>query len=232
MVYVMACKNCSVIGLGYVGLPLAVQAAQSGYLVYGVDINEEKIERLKQGESDVIDVPSRVVSELVASGFFLPTTDFSCLQEVDTVVICVPTPLRKSKDPDMSYVISAVRSFKPYLRKGHLVVVESTVYPGATEELIMPELEEGGLKAGKDFFLAFSPERVDPANRVYGIKNTPKVVGGVTPECTKRAVEFYRAFVDEVVPVSSARAAEMVKLLENVFRAVNIALIKIGRAHV
>jgi UDP-N-acetyl-D-glucosamine dehydrogenase len=216
---------CGVVGLGYVGLPLAVQAAQAGYLVYGVDVNEEKVKQLKQGKSAVLDVPSHVVSELVASDLFFPRTDFSCLQEADTVVICVPTPLRKSKDPDMSYVLSAIRSFKPYLQRDHVVVVESTVYPGATEELIRPELEKGGLKVGRDFFLAFSPERVDPANRVYGIKNTPKVVGGVTPECTKRAVEFYRAFVDEVVPVSSARVAEMVKLLENVFRAVNIALI-------
>ncbi|MCR4420383.1 MAG: nucleotide sugar dehydrogenase [Clostridia bacterium] len=218
-------RTCGVVGLGYVGLPLAVRAAQAGFTVYGVDIDEEKVRRLSRGESIVLDVASSELMSLVGSGAFFATTDFSCLEDADVVLICVPTPLRKSRDPDMSYVLAAVRSFTPFLRRGHLVVLESTVYPGATEELIRPELEQGGLRAGRDFYLAFSPERIDPGNRHYGVANTPKVVGGVTAECTRVAAEFYALLVDQVVPVSSARAAEMVKLLENVFRAVNIALV-------
>lgn len=217
-------KTCGVVGLGYVGLPLAVQAARAGFAVYGVDSSEEKVRRLGLGESVVPDVPSSDLTEVLASGSLTVTADFSCLRNADAVVICVPTPLRKSRDPDLSYVLAAVRSFKPFLRPGQLVVLESTVYPGATEELIRPELEQGGLRAGRDFFLAISPERIDPGSCRWGLANTPKVVGGVTPACTARAVEFYARLVERVVPVSSARVAEMVKLLENVFRAVNIAL--------
>ncbi|MDZ4042090.1 MAG: nucleotide sugar dehydrogenase [Eubacteriales bacterium] len=218
-------ERTAVLGLGYVGLPLALEMVRAGCVVYGIDKDVSKVNQLKDGSSYVLDVPDGAVMESVRNGRFLPTTDFGVLADVDAISICVPTPLRKTKDPDLSYVLSAVSEVRDHLQKGQLVILESTTYPGTTDELVCPVLEETGLKVGKDFFLAFSPERVDPGNMKYTTKNIPKVIGGVTPECTSRAVEYYSRFFDTVVPVSSSREAEMVKLMENTFRAVNIALV-------
>ena len=213
-----------VVGLGYVGLPLAVEMAKAGHRVVGFDVSEEKIALLSAGTSYIADVPTDELTELVARGLIVATTDFSRVGETDAVVICVPTPLDKTKAPDTTFMESAARSVTPYLRSGMLVTLESTTYPGTTEEVVQPILEAGGLKVGVDLHLAFSPERVDPGNPVYQTRNTPKVVGGVTSACTELAVKMYSRFIDTVVPVSSTRAAEMTKLLENIFRCVNIAL--------
>ncbi|HEY3317427.1 MAG TPA: nucleotide sugar dehydrogenase [Coriobacteriia bacterium] len=213
-----------VVGLGYVGLPLAVEMAKAGHRVIGFDVSTEKVARVNAGESYIPDVPTSELASLVERGLLAATTDFSRAAEADALVICVPTPLNDMKEPDTSYMESAARSVTPYLRPGMLVTLESTTYPGTTEEVIQPILESGGLKVGRDFCLAFSPERVDPGNEKYQTKNTPKVVGGVTPECTKAAVAMYSRFIDTVVPVTGTRAAEMTKLLENIFRCVNIAL--------
>lgn len=214
-----------VVGLGYVGLPLAVEMAEAGYHVYGVDVNEDKVKLLKGGQSYVIDVePSRVAS-IVKSGLFTPVTDFSVIEKCDSVSICVPTPLRKSKDPDVSYITSAIAEIKKYMHKGLLIVLESTTYPGTTEELIQHEIEKMGYKTGQDFFVCFSPERVDPGNPVFNTKNTPKVIGGITPKCTELGCLLYGQILQKIVPVSSTRVAEMVKLLENTFRSVNIGLV-------
>lgn len=221
----MGQTKTAVLGLGYVGLPLALEMVQCGYMVYGIDRDAKKIAQLLDGFSYVIDVSHAAVAEAVGSGRLRPVTDNSVLAEVQAVSICVPTPLRKTKDPDLSCVMGAVSEVGNYLKKGQLVILESTTYPGTTDELVRPALEETGLNAGRDFFLAFSPERVDPGNRQYPARKIPKVIGGVTPECTRRAAEFYARFFDTVVPVSSAREAEMVKLMENTFRAVNIALV-------
>jgi len=215
----------SVIGMGYVGLPLAVELSKVRFMVKGIDIKEEKVDLVNSGRSDVADVGDEELSKMVSSGFLLASTDFAILKESDVVNICVPTPLSKTKDPDVSFILNAVSQIKKYLHPDQLVVLESTTYPGTTEELILPILEETGLKAGQDFFLAFSPERIDPGNPVYKVKNTPRVVGGVTPECTKIATVFYQQFIDKVLPVSSSKSAEMVKLLENTFRSVNIGLV-------
>ena len=217
--------HLGVVGLGYVGLPLAVEFARAGFKVTGFDVIASTVEALNQGRSHVRDVPSGLLQEAVSSGNFRATTDFSELANVDTVNICVPTPLRKTKDPDVSYIVSAVEEIAKYLHRDTLVVLESTTYPGTTEELILPMLEATGLKVGEDFFLAFSPERVDPGNPTYNTHNIPKVVGGVTPACTETAQHLYRATLDTVIPVSSTRVAEMVKLLENTFRSVNIGLV-------
>jgi UDP-N-acetyl-D-glucosamine dehydrogenase len=214
-----------VVGLGYVGLPLAVEFARGGLSAVGIDLDPRKIEAIANGQSYIPDVPSEAVAELVASGRFHATTDFTVVATLDTVNICVPTPLRKTKDPDMSFIISAVESIAKYLRPGVLVVLESTTYPGTTEDLVQPLLEATGLKAGIDFFLAFSPERVDPGNERFTTRNVPKVIGGLTPACVDLARALYASAVDTVVPVSSPRVAEMVKLLENTFRAVNIGLV-------
>jgi UDP-N-acetyl-D-glucosamine dehydrogenase len=214
-----------VVGLGYVGLPLAVEFARGGLTAVGIDLDSRKVSAIGDGESYIPDVPSAAVAELVASGRLLATTDFSLVATLDTVNICVPTPLRKTKDPDMSFIISAVESIAKYLRPGMLVVLESTTYPGTTEDLVQPLLEQGGLKAGVDFFLAFSPERVDPGNERFTTRNVPKVIGGTTPACAELARALYSSAVETVVPVSSPRVAEMVKLLENTFRAVNIGLV-------
>jgi len=214
-----------VVGLGYVGLPLAVEMARGCSRVIGFEVSPEKAAEVNAGRSYIPDVPSDVLAQLVEQGRIEATTDFSRVAECDAIAICVPTPLDKSKEPDVSYMVSASESIAPHLRPGTLVTLESTTYPGTTEEIVQPILERGGLKAGTDLFVAFSPERVDPGNPVYQTKNTPKVVGGVTPRCTEVAVEFYRSFLDEIVPVSSTRAAEMSKLLENIFRCVNIALV-------
>ncbi|MGE4170319.1 MAG: nucleotide sugar dehydrogenase [Candidatus Margulisiibacteriota bacterium] len=213
-----------VIGLGYVGLPLCVEFAKAGALVTGFDIDPKKIESLKSGISYIQDVPSDAVSSLVTNKRFTATTDFKELREMNAISICVPTPLGKTKDPDMSYIHSAVESIKAHLQKGQLIVLESTTYPGTTDEVILPLLEESGLKAGTDFYLAFSPERVDPGNPTYHTKNTPKVLGGITPECTAIGEAVYNLAIDTIVKVSSPKAAEMVKLLENTFRSVNIGL--------
>jgi len=215
----------AVIGLGYVGLPLCVEFARGGLEVIGIDIDESKVAAVNGGRSYVLDVPGPTVAELVESKALRATTDFDALETADAICICVPTPLRKSMDPDISFIVGAVEAIAPRLQKGMLVVLESTTYPGTTEELVLPRLSETGLVVGQDFYLAFSPERVDPANRQYTTRNTPKVIGGVTPECTLKAIELYRHAVDTVVPVKSARAAEMVKLLENTFRAINIGMV-------
>lgn len=214
----------AVVGLGYVGLPLAVEMAKAGHTVFGIDVDPTKVAAIAAGESYIPDVPTEEVAELVAKGLIRSTTDFAVVAEVDAVAICVPTPLDEMKEPDTSYMEDAARAITPYLHPGVLVTLESTTYPGTTEEIIKPILESGGLAVGRDIFLAFSPERVDPGNPVYQTRNTPKVVGGVTRACTEHAVALYGRYIDTVVPVSSTRVAEMTKLLENTFRGVNIAL--------
>ncbi|MFA5844885.1 MAG: nucleotide sugar dehydrogenase [Coriobacteriia bacterium] len=214
-----------VVGLGYVGLPLAVEMAKAGFRVVGFDVTEEKVARINAGDSYIPDVPSDVLTPLVREEFLRATVDFSEASGCDAVVICVPTPLDTMKEPDTSFMEAAARSITPYLHADMLVTLESTTYPGTTEEVVQPILEAGGLRVGVDLFLAFSPERVDPGNPTYQTRNTPKVVGGVTPACTEHAVEMYSRFIDTVVAVSSTRAAEMTKLLENIFRCVNIALL-------
>lgn len=214
-----------VVGLGYVGLPLAVEMARAGHSVIGMDISAGKTSELNAGRSYIPDIPSDVLSPLVSEGLIVATTDFSRAAECDAVVICVPTPLDRMKEPNVSYMTAATESVAPFITSGTLVTLESTTYPGTTEEVLQPILERGGMKVGQDFHLAYSPERVDPGNPVYTTQNTPKVVGGVTPGCTQQAVAFYESFLETVVPVSSTRAAEMSKLLENIFRCVNIALV-------
>ena len=214
-----------VVGLGYVGLPLLVELARAGYEAVGFDLDERKVAAISEGRSYIPDVATADVSALAAAGRLRATTDFSELVKVSSVNICVPTPLRKTKDPDMSYVVSAVETIATHLRPGLLVILESTTYPGTTQELVQPILERTGLVAGRDFFLAFSPERVDPGNPRFNTRNVPKVVGGVTPTCASLAATLYESAIESVVPVSSPRVAEMVKLLENTFRAVNIGLV-------
>lgn len=215
----------AIIGLGYVGFPLAVEFASAGFSVTGIDLSESKVKVVNHGGSHIPDVDPAVVAPLVKKGLLKATTDFSVLAKADAMSICVPTPLNKTKNPDVSFILAASEQIKKHLRKGQLVVLESTTYPGTTEELILPMLEETGLKAGKDFFLAFSPERVDPGNKVYTIHNTPKVIGGCTKACVDAACAYYGSIVQKVVPVSTTQAAEMVKLLENTFRSVNIGLV-------
>jgi len=213
-----------VIGLGYVGLPLVVEFAKAGMKSLGFDIDEKKVDQINRGESYIGDVPGDEVKAMVESGFLRATTDFAELAEVDTVDICVPTPLRKTGDPDLSYVVSAVDEIASHLKMGQLVILESTTYPGTVKEVVRPKLEAGGLKAGRDFYLAFSPERVDPGNTQWKTRNIPKVVGGVDDASTEVAKLLYQQVVDTVVTVSDTTVAEMVKLLENTFRAVNIGL--------
>jgi len=214
-----------VIGLGYVGLPLAVEFARGGYVATGFDIDADRVAAINRGESYIPDVAADELRAVVEAGRLRATADFDALGEVDTVDICVPTPLRKTKDPDLSYVVAAAEDVGRRLRRGQLVVLESTTYPGTTEEVVQPILERGGLRAGEDFFLAFSPERVDPGNLEWPTRRIPKVVGGIDAASTAVAVALYEGIVAEVVPVSSTRVAEMVKLLENTFRAVNIGLV-------
>ena len=214
-----------VIGLGYVGLPLAVAFARAGLTALGFDVNVDRTDAISRGESYIGDVPAGDVQHAVETGALTATTDFAGLAEVDTINICVPTPLRKTRDPDLSYVVAAVDQVAAHLRPGQLVVLESTTYPGTVDEVVRPRLEAGGLCAGADFFLAFSPERVDPGSAEWNTRNIPKVVGGVNARSTEAAAALYGLIVDTVVPVSSPRVAEMVKLLENTFRAVNIGLV-------
>ncbi|HEX9205999.1 MAG TPA: nucleotide sugar dehydrogenase [Candidatus Deferrimicrobiaceae bacterium] len=217
--------TAAVIGLGYVGLPLAMEYADAGIEVIGVDVDGSKVRSLKAGKSYIGDVPSEAVKKAVDAGLFTATTDFSAVAMADTVNICVPTPLRKTKDPDLSYIVGAMEHILEYLHKDMLLVLESTTYPGTTAEVLGPMVEGKGFKVGTDIFLAFSPERVDPGNAQYTTKNIPKVVGGVTPKCSKVAAALYTGVLENVHPVSSAAVAEMVKLLENTFRSVNIGLV-------
>lgn len=214
-----------IIGLGYVGLPLAVEFARAGFHVVGYDVDASKTSTLNGGVSYIPDVPTEHVAEIVKAGHFRATTDAAELATVDVIDICVPTPLRKTKDPDMSYVVQAVDATAKVLKKGQLVILESTTYPGTTDEVVQPALEAGGLVAGEDFYLAFSPERVDPGNPQFQTKNIPKVVGGMNDASTRAAAALYGSVITTIVPVSSTRVAEMVKLLENTFRAVNIGLV-------
>ncbi len=214
-----------IVGLGYVGLPLAVEFANAGFSVTGIDALHSKVQRINAGDSYVQDVPSEEISKLVDTGKLRATSDFSVVAELDTLNVCVPTPLRKTKDPDMSYVVAACQEIATHFHSGTLVILESTTYPGTTEELLLPMLSRTGLQVGEDFFLCFSPERVDPGNASYNTRNIPKVVGGMTPACTKLGVQFYSQALQTVVPVHSTQVAEMVKLLENTFRMINIGLV-------
>ncbi|AIS51848.1 UDP-N-acetyl-D-glucosamine 6-dehydrogenase WbpA [Thermoanaerobacter kivui] len=214
-----------VIGLGYVGLPLAVEKAKAGYKVIGFDIQEHKVEKVNKGINYIGDILDGDLKEVVEQGRLTATNDYAFLKDVDAVAICVPTPLDKNKQPDLSYIINSTKEIAKYLHKGMLVVLESTTYPGTTEEVVKPILDETGLICGEDYFLAYSPERVDPGNKQYNTKNTPKVVGGVTKQCTKIAAALYRNVLDsEVFEVSSPKVAEMEKIYENTFRNINIAL--------
>jgi UDP-N-acetyl-D-glucosamine dehydrogenase len=217
--------RAGVVGLGYVGLPLAVELARAGFRTTGIDLDDRKVQSIAEGRSYIPDVPTDDVRTLTAARTLDATTNFAVVGELDTINICVPTPLRKTKDPDMSYIVSAVEAIARHLHPGMLIVLESTTYPGTTEEVVQPLLEATGLKAGEDFFLAFSPERVDPGNPTFQTHNVPKVVGGLTPACSRLAAALYGSAIETIVPVSSTRVAEMVKLLENTFRAVNIGLV-------
>ena len=214
-----------IVGLGYVGLPLAMEFARVGFRVLGFDVSKPVVDALGAGRSHVQDVASAEVVGFAKAGKFAATTDLSRLREPDVVSICVPTPLSKTKDPDVSYVLAATNSVKQSLRRGQLIVLESTTYPGTTRELMLPALEGTGLKVGEDFFLAFSPERVDPGNPKWNTRNTPKVVGGITETCRRVALAIYGPAIERLVPVSSTEAAELVKILENTFRSVNIGLV-------
>ncbi len=214
-----------VVGLGYVGLPLSVEIARSGLGAVGFDVDPQVVDGINKGASHIEDVTGEELAEVLATGRLEATTDMARLAECDAISISVPTPLSKTQDPDVSFVIAASEAVAAALRPGQLVVLESTTYPGTTREVMLPALEGTGLKVGEDFFLCFSPERVDPGNQEWKTKNTPKVIGGVTPACTEVGLAVYERFIDTMVAVSSTEAAEMVKILENTFRAVNIALV-------
>jgi len=214
-----------VLGLGYVGLPLAVEFARSGYRTLGLDLNPRVVDGVRRGESHVGDVPSERLRAYVGEGLIDATTDLARLRECDAIAICVPTPLSKTKDPDLSYVVHAAGSVSASLRPGQLIVLESTTYPGTTRDVLLPLLEKSGLRAGDDFFLCFSPERVDPGNPIWHTRNTPKVIGGLTPACAGAGVALYERVFDSIVPVESVEAAELTKVYENTFRMINIALV-------
>ena len=214
-----------IVGLGYVGLPLAVEFAKAGFSVTGIDVQGAKVAKVNAGSSYIQDVPDWELQSLVESGRLTATSDFSVISELDTVNICVPTPLRKTKDPDMSFIVSACEQIARYFHPGMLAILESTTYPGTTDEVVLPMLQSKTCEVGKDFFLCFSPERVDPGNPQFQTLNIPKVVGGVTPECTRMGALFYSQALQKVVPVASTQVAEMVKLLENTFRMINIGLV-------
>jgi UDP-N-acetyl-D-glucosamine dehydrogenase len=214
----------TVVGQGYVGLPLAVELARVGFRVTGLEADPERVAALGRGESYIPDVPAEALQQVIEAGRFVATTDMTTLADQDVIVLCVPTPLRKSKDPDMSHIVASARNVAQCLRAGQLVVLESTTYPGTTVEVLLPMFEERGLRVGQDFFLAFSPERIDPGNPTYRVKEIPKLVGGVTPACTRMAATFYRQIVGQVHELSSPTVAELAKLYENTFRSVNIAL--------
>lgn len=214
-----------IIGLGYVGLALAIEFAKAGFEVTGIDNNPDKVKAINNGRSPITDVSDQEIRHFLDIGRLKAVTDYSVISELDSISICVPTPLRKTKDPDMSFIINATEQIKRFIRHGQLIILESTTYPGTTEELVQPMLEESGLIAGKDFYLAFSPERVDPGNKIYTTKNIPKVIGGISDRCAEIAKCLYEQVMDRVVPVSSTKVAETVKLLENTFRSVNIGLV-------
>ena len=214
-----------IVGLGYVGLPLAVEFAEAGFNVIGLDVLQSKTDQLNTGSSYIEDIPSERLAPLVTAGKFRATTSYTELRHADAISICVPTPLRKTRDPDMSYIIQASKSISEICHEGMLVVLESTTYPGTTEEIILPEITNNQLTVGEDVFIAFSPERIDPGNKHFAVRNTPKVVGGITPHCTDVTKALYASAVDTVITVSSPTSAEMVKLLENTFRAVNIGMV-------
>ncbi len=214
-----------IIGLGYVGLPLAIELVHAGYKVLGYDVSKRVVDLLNSGKSHIKDITDAQVAAAVKSGRFTATTDPARLADPDAISICVPTPLSKFKDPDMSYIVAATEAVRRTLRKGQAIILESTTYPGTTREVMLPALEGTGLAVGEDFFLAFSPERVDPGNPKYGTRNTPKVVGGITTACARVACALYQPAIETLVPVSTTEAAELVKLLENTFRSVNIGLV-------
>ena len=214
-----------VVGVGYAGLPLAMEFARSGFRVHGIDVDDEKVKDLNEGKSHIEDVKDDILQFAIRAGCFEAHSDYEVVSELDCVILCVPTPLRQTKDPDISYIVNAAQAVKKHLHKDMLIVLQSTTYPGTTEEVVRAEFESEDVQIGKDLFLGFSPERIDPGNLKYTIKNTPKIVGGITPQCTEMAKTLYEQVIDRVIPVSSAAAAEMVKLLENTFRAVNIGLV-------
>jgi UDP-N-acetyl-D-glucosamine dehydrogenase len=216
---------CGVVGLGYVGLPLGVEMAAQGLRVLGFDVAQHVVDGVNAGRSHIADVASADLAPHVTASRLEATSDMSRLRECDTISICVPTPLSKTRDPDVSFVVAAAAAVAAALRPGQLIILESTTYPGTTREVMLPALEDGGLRAGQDFFLCFSPERVDPGNPTWGVRNTPKVIGGITAACVRAGEALYRRVMESVVPVSSTEAAELTKLLENTFRAVNIALV-------
>ena len=216
--------NIGVIGLGYVGLPLAMEFVRAGFKVTGIDVNTEKVEMINAGNNYIQDVSDNALASAVSDGNLNATTDFAATKKLDTVSICVPTPLKKHKNPDISYIVSAMNEVEKYIHPGMIIILESTTYPGSTRELILPSLETNGFTVGKDFFLCFSPERIDPGNTEYTTQNTPKVIGGITDQCTDMGAAVYGTIVEKVVTVSSPETAEMVKLLENTFRAINIGL--------
>ena len=215
----------AIIGAGYVGLPLAVAFAEAGCRVTCVDVDATRVAELAAGRSHVEDVPAATLTSLVEAGSIAATTDYAAVADAEAILICVPTPLTENREPDVSIVASATEAIRPHLRRGQLVVLESTTYPGTTREVLQPVLERDGLVAGQDFHLAMSPERIDPGRTDFTVRTTPKVVGGLTPACLDRALELYRACCEHLVPVSSCEAAELTKLLENIFRSVNIALV-------
>lgn len=215
----------AIIGMGYVGLPLSIELGKVGFEVIGIDIDQQKVDHINRGDSYIFDIDSKELYALVKKGKISATADYSVLQGVDVICICVPTPLSKTKDPDISYVIECCQGIARNLKKGQLIIVESTAYPGTTREIIKPILEDSGMVAGKDFYLAYSPERIDPGNKSYFLTNTPKVVGGLTSACIEVAKIFFEQSIEKVVTVSCTESAEMIKLLENTFRSVNIALV-------
>jgi len=214
-----------VVGVGYAGLPLAMEFARSGFRVHGIDVDDEKVKDLNEGKSHIEDVKDDILQFAIRAGCFEAHSDYEVVSQLDCVILCVPTPLRQTKDPDISYIVNAAQAVKKHLHKDMLIVLQSTTYPGTTEEVVRAEFESENVQIGKDLFLGFSPERIDPGNLKFTIKNTPKIVGGITPQCTEMAKTLYEQVIDRVIPVSSAAAAEMVKLLENTFRAVNIGLV-------
>lgn len=214
-----------VVGVGYAGLPLAMEFARSGFKVHGIDVDDEKVKDLNEGKSHIEDVKDDMLQFAIRAGCFEAHSDYEVVSQLDCVILCVPTPLRQTKDPDISYIVDAAQAVKKHLHKDMLIVLQSTTYPGTTEEVLKAEFESENVQIGKDLFLGFSPERIDPGNLKFTIKNTPKIVGGITPQCTEMAKTLYEQVIDRVIPVSSAAAAEMVKLLENTFRAVNIGLV-------
>jgi len=213
-----------VIGLGYVGLPLAIEFVQAGFNVIGIDIDDDKINLINSGENYIKDVNNDLLKKAVEENKLSATTDFSIVQNLDSISICVPTPLNKQKDPDISFIISVMDEIKNFIHKNMTIVLESTTYPGSTKELILPYIQDSSFEVGKDFFLCFSPERIDPGNKDFNTSNTPKVIGGITEKCTKTGALLYETIVNKVITVSSTETAEMVKLLENTFRAINIGL--------